>query len=111
MTKDEASYLFPTDVPGGLASLNFRIENHAAEPLVVGLSYEPKVPDDGWIIIAPSVQALEQIAVDPGSHEKVGFAFDRPAEQGVVLDFTLRATQQGTEAVLGEIKVRMVTVP
>jgi len=104
-------FQFPTDIPGGLASMNLSLTNNTLSSIVIDISFEPAVAPPGWTIIPPSPASLEGITVAAeSSASTIGFGFLRPGANGSSLDFVLRATEQGTSNVVGEVLVRIVAV-
>lgn len=101
---------YPETVSGGLASMNFRLANNTLSSLVVDMTYEPDPAPSGWTIIAPSSATLTGVTLAPESTTDFGFNFLRPASNGSTLDFVLRATEQGTTNVVGEVMVQILTV-
>ena len=104
-------FQFPSDIPGGLASMNFRLANNTLSSIVVDLTYESQPSPAGWTIIAPSAGSLTGLSIPPSSTTPTqGFNFMRPAGNGDTLNFTLTATEEGTSNVVGEVLVQVVTV-
>jgi hypothetical protein len=111
MMQEAGIFQFPTSISGGLASMNFRLANNTMSSIVVDLSYEPQPAPPGWTIIAPPAGSLTGVTIPPQSTANTqGFNFVRPGANGSTLSFTLRATQQGTTNIVGEVLVQMVTV-
>lgn len=111
MMQQAGVFQFPTSISGGLASMNFRLANNTMSSIVVDLSYEPQPNPPGWTIIAPSAGSLTGVTIPPQSTANTqGFSILRPAANGSTLNFTLRATQQGTTNVVGEVLVQILTV-
>ncbi len=111
MMQQAGVFQFPASISGGLASMNFRLANNTMSSLVVDLSYEPQPAPPGWAIIAPSPVNLTGITIPAQSIATTqGFNFIRPGANGNTLNFTLRATEQGTSNVVGEVLVQMITV-
>lgn len=109
MAQQAGVFQFPAGISGGLASMNFSIANNTMASIVVDLSYEPDPAPPGWTIIAPAT--LTNITVPAQSTANTqGFNFVRPAANGNTLNFTLRATEQGTANVVGEVLVQIITV-
>jgi hypothetical protein len=91
--------------------MNFRMANNTMSSIVVDLSYEPQPAPPGWTIIAPPAASLTSITIPPQSTANTqGFNFVRPAANGNTLSFTLRATEQGTTNIVGEVLVQTITV-